>query len=284
MAKRYFVINTGRYGGEVTVGRVQQQFVEYWSERLEEDGDSDLIEHVYAASWDDTDGRNEESCDLTEDGDIPWHDIDDFEHLNGAYADNEFGVVEVKLHEDAEVSYGSIAWKEGVDWEWGTPQYEEIGEMTYHDYNHLYSREAYSCNFNTAMEMIEDEDNNAQEEDFVPVMTFHSAEKGGFGELVVVTNGEDFDPDLLAIGVCETDVCEIIESYWYDGQELEVCWDYADTTGKATYVNVGMMNTKWHDSLSDYSADSDFIKEALEEFKDSVEWVKEQREKEAVSA
>jgi hypothetical protein len=40
------------------------------------------------------------------------------------------------------------------------------------------------------------------------------------------------------------------------------------------------MNPKWHDSLDKYAADSDNIKELLEELAENVAWTKEQREAE----
>jgi hypothetical protein len=44
------------------------------------------------------------------------------------------------------------------------------------------------------------------------------------------------------------------------------------------------MNPKWHDSLDKYAPDSDNIKELLDELAEGIAWVKEQREKETVSA
>ena len=46
MSKRYFRINTGRYGGELAIGSVSKEFVDYWKPKVAEDGDSDLIEHL----------------------------------------------------------------------------------------------------------------------------------------------------------------------------------------------------------------------------------------------
>lgn len=281
MTQRVFKISTGRYGGELTVGRVSADFVDYWRERVEEDGDSDLIQHVLGIEYDDEDMMDSDSPAISDDDSFyAWSETDDKEHLNGPYADNSYYVTEVKLHENVEISYGALCWKEGVEPDWSTHRYEEIGDesepMEYD--NHLYSREAYSTDPDSSYY------EEAQEYELHPVLFFHSAEKGGFGEVFVVTDGADFDPDLFAIGTCETDMGTIIETYWYDGAQLEVDWDYADTTGKGYYASVGYMNPQWHDTLDKYAADSDNIKELLEELADSVEWVKEQREKEAASA
>lgn len=280
MTQRVFKISTGRYGGELTVGRVSADFVDYWRERVEEDGDGVLIDHVLGTEYDDEDMKDPDSPEMLSEGEFyAWHELDDKEHLNGPYADNSYYVQEVELHPDAVIEYGAVCWKEGVDHDWGTAKYDEVGDesdaMEYD--NHLYSREAYST----------DPDSDYLDEDVElhPVLFFHSAEKGGFGEVfVTTTDGADFDPDLFAIGSCETDMGTIIETYWYDGVQLEVDWDYADTVGKGYYASVGYMNPKWHDTLDKYAADSDNIKELLDELAESIEWVKEQREKEAVSA
>ena len=42
MAKRRFRIEAGRYGGEVALGKVDKEFVDYFIDKDE----SDLIEHV----------------------------------------------------------------------------------------------------------------------------------------------------------------------------------------------------------------------------------------------
>lgn len=279
MTQRVFKISTGRYGGELAVGRVSADFVDYWRERVEEDGDSDLIQHVLGLEYDDEDMMDSDSPAIMDDADFcGWFETDDKEHLNGPYADNSYYVHEVELHPDAEFQYGAVCWKEGVDHDYSVAKYEEIGEESDAlDYeNYLYGREAYSTD--------PDSEHLEEEVELEPVLFFHSSEKGGFGEVFVVTDGADFDPDLFAIGVCETDMGTIIETYWYDGVQLEVDWDYADTTGKGYYASVGYMNPKWHDTLDKYAADSDNIKELLEDLADSVAWVKEQREKEAVSA
>ena len=41
MSKRYFRINTGRYGGELAIGSVSKEVVDYWKEKVAEDGDVD---------------------------------------------------------------------------------------------------------------------------------------------------------------------------------------------------------------------------------------------------
>jgi len=201
MSKRYFKIDTGRYGGEVVIGAVTSEFVEYWQDR---DSD-DLLCHVLATDWDDEDDIDSNSPEMTLDGNTSWHEVDDLEHVNGPYADNNYLVYEIELAPGVEYLNGELVYPE--DWDYSNQPYEEITEYTMHEYDqYVYGREAYTHEYDTESGVKHS-----------PVLCMHSAEKGGFGEVVVETNGEDFDPEKLAIGTVETDLAEIIEAYWYDG-------------------------------------------------------------------
>ena len=50
MAKRKFRIEAGRYGGELTIGEVNADFVDYW---LEQDDEGELIDHLQKLEWGD---------------------------------------------------------------------------------------------------------------------------------------------------------------------------------------------------------------------------------------
>ena len=250
MSKRYFKIDTGRYGGETVVGSVARDFVEHWAERDK----ADLIEHVHNIDWGPED-LDFDSPDITDDGNVPWSELDDFEHITGPYSDNEFSVVEIELHPDAEIVYGEIQWKEGFDYGYDVEKYTEVSEEESHSYcDFVYGREAYSAPVTDPALLA----------DYQPVLMVHSAEKGGFGELIVTTDGKDFEPEKLSIGVCETDVAEIIEAYWYDGVALEIDFNNADTIGKSMNAVVGYINPAWHDDATDYTIDSDTVKEHFE--------------------
>lgn len=238
MSKRFFVVDTGRYGGEVTVGTMPADFVEYWNPKIKEDGDSDFISHVQSFSWDDEEDRDPDSPPLGENF-CEWYDCDDIEHVSGPYADSQYYVQEIELHPDAvfDEDYSSIEWKEGVDHDYSVAKWTDVGEeLGPFEYNAIYGREAYG-NYDTPQE----------DEETVPVMCWHSGEKGGFGQLFITTDGEDFNPDALHCGYVETDCASIIERYWYNKQELDVNFDWADSTGKGYYAYVGFMNPKWHD-------------------------------------
>ena len=64
MSKRYFKINTGRYGGEMAVGSVTKQFADYWMPIVEEEGQGDLIEHLQGIEWEDDDMMDSKSPKL----------------------------------------------------------------------------------------------------------------------------------------------------------------------------------------------------------------------------
>lgn len=220
--KKRYRIEAGRYGGELVIGEVNQDFVDYWIERME-DGDSDLIEHVTELDYDDEAG-DPDSPEMSDNA-TAWYEIDNLEHLNNAYGDAGFLVYEVPAD-------GSD------DRSWDNDPLETSGY-------HLYGREAYHS------ESIPEENID----DYVPVLSFHSAEKGGFGVWFVDVEGEDFDPRKLAFSTVETNVAEIIETVWYDKQELDVDFDYSDTTGKGYYASVGYFNKKWHDTEDQYTDD-----------------------------
>lgn len=240
MSKRYFKIDTGRYGGEVVVGTVSQEFVEYWADRVEEDGDGELIETLQRFEWDDDDMGDPDSPKPSEDFGA-WFDCDDIEHVNGPFEDNQYHVTEIELHPDAEYVDGQISWKEGAEHDYPVAMYTEVAEHdeSYH-YFGLYGREAY-CNYT---EMPDDAENATVR----PILSFLSSEKGGFGEVFVETDSSGYDPEMMYVGTVETDVGTIIERYWYGKQELVIDFDNADTNGKGYYAFVGFQNVAWHDA------------------------------------
>lgn len=249
MSKRYFKIDTGRYGGEIVVGKVSPEFVEYWKDRDRDD----LLRHVLNLDWDDEEEIDQDSPEMTESGNISWHEVDDYEHLTGPYSDNKFLVYEVDLVPGVKYENGEITCPE--DWDYSKITHEEITDYEQYDYtNYIYGREVYTS------DPTADDDG-----DWVPVLQMHSAEKGGFGEIFIETNGEDFNPEKLAIGIVETDMGELIEAYWYDGREVVVDYDACDTVGKSFHACVGWMNEKWYDRPADFTPDSDNVKESLEE-------------------
>jgi len=204
---RYFRVYTGRYGGELTVGKISDEEFE----RFNGEDSETIIEEF--SDWD---------------RETPWHEIDDLEHLNAPYSDCDYYVQE-----------------ETADGDWIGPQ---LGPF---QYNHLYGREVYCSPWNG-----KDPEEEARQEK-VNVLQFFSEEKGGFGDLLIETE-EDFDPSKLRIGVAETELAMLIDSYYYNKVQIEPDYDSCDTIGKGYHAFIGTMYTKWHDRIEDIDFEEAF--------------------------
>ena len=207
---RYFKLMFAGYGGELTIGSVTKEFVEYWIDKEH----CDLSSHVISLDFDDDD-VDENSPPMKDGENCQWYEVDDFEHIYGVYADNGYTVVEV----DADGN--------------------EIGEEESYDFNWGASREAYIYPSKDEFKHYSNEEN------FVPCLTYHTSEKGYFGEFVLETEN-DYDPELLQVGVLESELANIVECFQYNGEDIDFDMS-GDTRGKGDYVAVGYFNTKWHD-------------------------------------
>lgn len=223
MAKRKFRIEPGSRGGEVCIGKVNENFVDHFIDEEEHE----LIEFVTGFEWEEDEPEdalvNPDGIPIPKKDFEAWYDCDEIEHLNNAYSDDQWTYTEVPA--DGSDDY---AWEDTVDFE------------AYH----LYGREAY-------MEAEKPDDMTG----YQPVMTFHSGEKGGFGCWFVETDGEDFNTKKVAFSTTETSIYEMVGDCWYDKELLECEYDNNDTTGKGYYAKVGYMNMKWHDKAEKYSAE-----------------------------
>jgi hypothetical protein len=239
MAKRIFRIEAGRYGGETVIGEVDDSFVEAMIDADQEE----LIEHCTSADEEDFEGP------IPCEGYYMW-ECDEIEHLNSAYADSGFIVTEV-TNEDNKFDYSET-------------------ETDFEPVACLYSREAYTQNSEPDWDDIDKE-----KDDYIPVLNFHSSEKGNFGCWFVETEGEPFDKYKFTYGIVETNMGEFVDRVYYDGKELDCEYDYADSIGKAYYAEVGWFNRRWHDSYDKYDEDQlDSI--YWEDFADNVEYEKKE--------
>ena len=59
MGKKIYIRGCN-YGGEMTLGEVTREFVEYWQPIVKEEGDSRLIDHLMALEDWDSDPEDEE--------------------------------------------------------------------------------------------------------------------------------------------------------------------------------------------------------------------------------
>jgi hypothetical protein len=251
MAKYRYRIEGGRYGGEVVIGEVTNEFAKK-AQTLSEEEIIDFLTDMDCMDFEPADESEEhpdpEQLPLPKEDYNMW-ECDDIEHLNGAYADGGIAVYEVPSDKTD-------------DWDYDK-------EVFTGDANYVYGREG-GCFGNEEPDLVmeADEDNNY----YVPVLAFHSCEKGTFGCWFLDTN-EPFDRYKLGYGIVETNVAELIDRMYYNKEELETDYDYNDTSGKSYHVSVGWLNTKWHDGFHDYQTLTD---ETWEDFDDNVEYDKEQ--------
>ena len=219
MAKRKFRIVGKRYGGELTVGKVSEEFARYWQDK---DPD-DLQQHLLGLEWkdDEDDDIDSNSPPVLADGEefVAWNEVDDLEHLTGYYADSTFIVSEVTEKDD--------------DW-----AYDE-NEIEFEAYP-LNSRECYADD--------KEPENPPADAEYVPVLMWLSAEKGNFGTWFVETDGEDFNPKKFAVSSIETNLGEMVEVAYYDKVPIDCDYDFAESVGKGYHAYVGWLNLKWHDN------------------------------------
>jgi hypothetical protein len=246
MAKFKYRIEGGRYGGELAVGRVTPEFVNYWLPIIEDEGSYEtFIPHVLSLSeWDDDEDLDVDSPKILEDGNEieGWYAVDDYEHINNAYADGGFVVSNITDEED----------------EWA---YDE-NEMPIEGHC-LKGREGAYVNIEASDVTDETPDG------CTGVMLFHSAEKGGFASWFIESD-EPFDPDKLVYSIVETHLGDFVEDVWYDKSLLEANFDYNDTTGKSYEAAVGWITDKWRDEYKD--PEEEDLSEYWEEYDDNLEW------------
>ena len=209
MSKRRFRIETGQYGGELTIGKIDKDFVDYF---INKGDDSLLLETIQSYEWGDDVGGDPDAPRMS--SFASWTEASEIEHLNGAYIDGGFMVVEVPSD--------------------GSDDYINSEDLEEFEGFHLFDREAYH------------EESINSDDDELPVLAFHSAEKGSFAFWFVETDGEDFDPKKFAYSTCDTNLAEIIDILWYDKIELEPDHNHSWTKGKAAYASVGYMNINHH--------------------------------------
>jgi len=170
---------------------------------------------------------NKEHPDLIEEALDTFYDDADLEHGFGMYSDSNLTAYEIKDGEEVEIE-------------------EDIPVSC------LMSREAY----------ITDSEHGS-----VPVMIFHSAEKGDFCSWEL--EAEDFDSKLLSASLVETDFGEFIQDLYYNGEKLELNDEYVDTRGKGYYAKVGWINPEWHEKREKFE-DEELIKENWKEFLETM--------------
>jgi len=100
---------------------------------------------------------------------------------------------------------------------------------------------------------------------------FYSSEKGEFGGWIIeLEDGEEFDPNLVAVSVVETDHGEMVERLWYNKEEIEQDYDFVDSRGKGYYASVAWFNKRWEDKDINEETDKDMWDEMWEYYDDEL--------------
>jgi hypothetical protein len=230
------------YGGELAIGECNPAFVEYWNDIVNAEGDSDLVDSLYNMGEYEHDPEDAlidpetPPLPFIEDDFKPYFEFDELEHRTSVFSDGKFKVVEIDPETGEE-----------------TGNFDE--EFEFNDFRVLASREAYLTDCGESPE--------PDNENFVPVLSCFGSEKGLFWTATFET--EEFNPDLLAFTLLESNLAELIDGVFYNFKELEMDHDELSTTGKGLSVTVGWMNKDWHDKEIGY------IDEALADWKEELE-------------
>ena len=248
MSKQIY-IRGSNYGGEMTIGEVTKEFVEYWQPIVKEEGDTRLVEHLIALEAWDNEPEEEEGFDA----DSPAIYAND-EVWNNWYECDE-------IHHETSSSGTEL---------WAFPY--AVGDHNQPDYDwdkriefephQLYSREMY-----TQDNAVADHD----DDDSVPVLVFYSSEKGDFGGWIIdLDDDEEFDPNKVAVSIAETDHGEMIERLWYNKKEYDCEYDWADSRGKGYYAHVAFFNRRWEDPHVTPESDNEVWDELWEYYDDEL--------------
>ena len=241
--KRVFKVSFGGYGGELVIGKVTDEFVAYWKDKIingdmsDPGNSSKLVNHLKALEYGDEDDDIDKQSPKTKKGDFdpPWSEIDDIEHLWAPYADGGFTVTEVTGLTSEE-------------------RYFENNGEEFEPNGCIYSREAYFDG-----ELPEESNHISQEyinKNYAPVLLFHTAEKGDFGCIFIETeNGEDFNPNKFSYSVCENNYFEMIDKCFYNKKLYPIDTGYSSSSSSMSgnHAMVGYFDMKYHDPRDKYT-------------------------------
>ena len=197
------------YSGEYTMGTVTTEFVEYWSNREEDD----LLEYLHEVNW----AEEFQSTSPTETGTelrTPFHDIDDIEHFNMPYFEPYMGDRFVYVnHEEEEIEF-----------------------------------KPYMCHVRDRDNVIDHRSSDSDfEKKYIPVLVYASTEKGYCGHWSVDLKNETFDKSKFVISTVQTALGRFVDGAWYGSSDEELYFDMDDvsTVTKGTSARVGWIHHNW---------------------------------------
>jgi hypothetical protein len=243
--KRFFKIELSGYGGELIVGKASEEFVEYWND---EDRKDLLMDHMQAVSdmgsfGDEEDYETPESYDADSpevyegSGNQEYWEFDDIEHETMiSYDHTSYTVTEISVDPRAEYKDGELTWSDAAtkkrNFDWGSPLYIEINgtNKEYEFENCVATRELY-------LHDSKDDVSNP-----VPVIMMYDSQKGVFGHVYVMTNGEDFDPSKFAYSALDNTMTNHAEKFFYNRQLLTIDYNELSTWGKGFHASAGYIS------------------------------------------
>jgi hypothetical protein len=246
--KRFFKIELAGYGGELIVGRASEEFVEYW---LDEERKDLLMDHMHGMNdmimYEDeedmeVDGFDSDSPEVYEgSGNREYWEFDDIEHETMvSYEYGKYSVTEITVDPRTVYKDGQLDWDDKVtskrNFDWSSKMYTEV-EGTCKEYDHencVVSRELYiHTSKDSAYKVCDDEP--------IPAIVMYDSQKGLFGHVYVMTNGEDFDPKKFAFVALDNTMSSSAEMFYYDKVGLSVDNNELSTWGKGFFASVGYL-------------------------------------------
>jgi len=254
--KRFFRIELSGYGGELIVGKASEEFVQYW---LNEDRKDSLMDHMHAMNdmamygddfsdedeeveRDEIEGFDKDSPEVYEGaGNQEYWNFDDIEHETMvSYEYVPYTVTEITVDPRVEYKDGELSWSDAAtkkrNFDWSSNMTTEI-EGTTKEYQHencVVSRELY-------IHTTKDSAFKVCGEEPVPAIMLYDSQKGVFGHVYVMTNGEDFDPKKFAYVALDNTMSSNAEMFYYDKVGLSVDTNELSTWGKGFFASVGYL-------------------------------------------
>jgi hypothetical protein len=256
---RYFKVDFNGYGGELVIGKVPAKFVDYWTNKKNYEYLEEYI-FQYIENPEDFEESNDPDpkclkvCKKSPDhgyGDqVYWHDIDNIVHENGpSYHDNNYEVTEIELAKGVKYHQGGIFIDpKRVEIDYAGEQVPDIAELSENMFTEI--KEVLNGSLDdkepsTSRDYILVKKTKKNEKDLIPVVMSFSNEKGYFGYVVVETNGEDFNHELLAASIINTSVGDLVEYIKYDGVDVNFETNEYSTRGNGSVATVGyIFNTE----------------------------------------
>ena len=223
--KRYFLIDLGSYGAEVTMGHSTKAFVDYWTEN---DG---LSEHIWEPDLNSPPMNEDGAEDVVDVCDIAWF------HMPFADDRNRVTMREVFIDEDGadfDDADDLISRIEDEQEEYLTAEYWELKQV--------FTLEKYISS-------------SVYKEGTTPVLCVAATSKGLHAEAIVVTEGDDFDFGLLGCGITETPFGEFVTHLFYDRKPLQISQYNLSTSGQSIEADVGWSYAEYLESEEKYFDD-----------------------------